>query len=323
MRDKQMKKTGILVVLSLAVLVITGCSRPLIPIKGSSSQMSPEQIKTSIETFINENLMQAGMKAEIKNVALENGLYKMTVSLGAGQQEIESYATKDGKIFFPESINIEEIKKKIQDMKDQQQAAAQKANMEVPKNDKPTVDLYVMAFCPFGNKAEDTMKSVYDLLKNKVNFNFHYIVNSNGDAIQSLHGEKEVAQNEREACVLKNYGKDKWFGFVSYVNTNCGSDGSCWEAGAKNLGLKATSISACVASQGVALMKENEKVSNAAGASGSPTLIINGATSNVVYKYGNSEEYKKVICDAFNKAPAECAKVLSSATTTTQGGSCQ
>ncbi len=317
-----MKKTGILVFLSLAVLVITGCSRPLIPIKGNSSQMSPEQIKTSIETFINENLMQAGMKAEIKNVALENGLYKMTVSLGAGQ-EIESYATKDGKIFFPESINIEEIKKKIQDMKEQQQAAAQKSNVEIPKNDKPTVDLYGMSFCPFGNKTEDTMKSVYDLLKNKVNFNFHYIVTSNGDAIQSLHGEKEVAQNKREACVLKNYGKDKWFSFVTYVNTNCGSDGSCWEVGAKNSGLNVANINACVTSQGVSLMKENEKVSNAAGASGSPTLIINGATSNVVYKYGNSEEYKKVICDAFNKAPAECAKVLSSATTTTQGGSCQ
>ena len=317
-----MKKTGILIFVALSVLVITGCSRPLIPINGNSSQMSPEQIKTSIETFINENLMQAGMKAEIKNVVLENGLYKMTVVLGA-DQEIESYVTKDGKIFFPESINIEEIKKKIQDLKDQQQAAAQNAAVEIPKNDKPTVDLYVMSFCPYGNKAEDTLKPAYDLLKNKVNFNFHYIVTSNGDVIQSLHGEKEVSQNEREACVLKNYGKDKWFSFVTYVNTNCGSDGSCWEAGAKKSGLNVAGISACVASQGVTLMKANEKVSIAAGASGSPTMTINGVSSKVAYSYGDSEAYKQAICGAFNKAPAECAKILNKATTTTQGGSCQ
>ncbi len=317
-----MKKTGILVVAVLAMLIVTGCSRPLISIKGNSSQMNPEEIKASIETFINENLMQGGVKAEIKNVVSENGLYKMTVNLSVGQ-EIESYATKDGKIFFPEAMNVEEIKKKIQEMKEQQQKAAQKANAEIPKNDKPTVDLYIMSFCPFGNKAEDTLKSVYTLLKNKVNFNFYYIVNSNGDAIQSLHGEKEVAQNEREACVLKNYGKDKWFSFVSYVNTNCGSDGSCWETAARNAGLSSTSISACVASQGANLMKENEKASLAAEASGSPTLIINGVSSSIVYKYGDSEGYKQKICEAFNKAPAECSKTLSSATNVTQGGSCQ
>jgi glutaredoxin len=318
-----MKKTGILLFLALSVVVLTGCSRPLIPIKGNSSQMSPEQIKINMETFINESLMQPGMKAEIKDVVMENGLYKMTVSLGAGQ-EITSYATKDGKIFFPESMNIEEIQKKVQEMKDQQQNETQKTNAEIPKNDKPTVDLYVMSFCPFGNKAEDTLKSVYALLKNKVNFNFHYIVNTDGDTIQSLHGEKEVAQDEREACVLKNYGKDKWFSFVSYVNTNCGSDGACWETAAKNSGLSATSISACVSSQGVNLMKENEKAATAANASGSPTMLINGVSTQAVYQYGNSESYKQAICGAFNKAPTECSKVLTSQTsaTATQGGSC-
>lgn len=319
-----MKKTGILVFAALSVLIVTGCSRPLIPISGNSSQMSPEQIKVSMESFINENLMQAGIKAEVKDVTSENGVYKMTVSLDIGQ-EIKSYATKDGKIFFPEAVNVEEIKKKIQAIKEQQQDAAQKVSAEIPKNDKPVVDLYVMSFCPYGNKAEDTLKPVYTLLKNKVIFNFHYIVKTNGDAIQSLHGEKEVVQNEREACVLKNYGKDKWFNFVSYVNTNCGSDGSCWEAGAKNSGVSTANINTCVTSQGVKLMKENEVASTTANASGSPTMTINGVPSDAVYKYGDPESYKQAICGAFNKAPAECSKVLGTQTdaaTTAQGGSC-
>ena len=143
-----------------------------------------------------------------------------------------------------------------------------------------------------------------------------------GDSITSLHGQPEVDQNIREACVLKNNGKDAWMNFVTYVNANCGTDGKCWEAGAKSLGLDAAKISACMSSEGTALMKADAEKSNVAGASGSPTMIINGQNSQSVYQYGNSESYKKAICDAFNTAPEECGKVLSSETSTAEGGSC-
>jgi glutaredoxin len=164
----------------------------------------------------------------------------------------------------------------IEKQKEAAKKQEEESNKEVPKTDKPKVDLFVMSFCPYGNKSEDTLKSVYALLKNKVEFNFHYIVTVEGDKVQSLHGEKEVAQNEREACVLKDYGKDKWFDFVAYVNKNCGSDGACWEAGAKILGINSVKVSACVAADGLALMKANAEISDQAGATGSPTLMING-----------------------------------------------
>jgi hypothetical protein len=278
------------------------------------------EAKNKVEEFINKNLMQGGTKANISSVTKENGMFKVMVEIGEGKQkqEITSYLSVDGSKFFPSVMDIAETEKKIAG----QAEAEAKPVAEIPKTDKPTVDLFVMSFCPFGNKAEDTIKPVYDLLKNKVSFNFHYIVSSEGDSIKSLHGEKEVVQNEREACVLKDYGKDKWVSFVTYVNTNCGSDGACWETGAKNLGINVAKVTACVASNGVALMKADEKVSVEAGASGSPTMTINGVETKVVYQYGNSEEYKKIICESFNKAPAECAKVLSSGTATAEGGSC-
>jgi len=147
------------------------------------------------------------------------------VKIGEGEQaqEIESYLTLDGKKFFPSApMNIEETKKQIAEAK-QKEAEAEK---EIPKSAKPTVDLYLMSFCPYGNKAEDTIKSVYELLKNKVDFNFHYIVNSQGDKISSLHGEPEVVQNEREACVAKYFGKDKWMSFVGGVHAGGDNRGS-------------------------------------------------------------------------------------------------
>ena len=69
-------------------------------------------------------------------------------------------------------------------------------------------------------------------------------------------------------------------------------------------------------------MKAEEKKSTEAGATGSPTMKINGVDTKVVYKYGNSEEYKKVICDSFENTPEECAKVLGASTETSAGGSC-
>jgi glutaredoxin len=307
-------------IIAAVVLVVALCSYGYYKLVFVKHNLTEAQAKTKVEEFINKNLMQSGTKAKIASVTKENGMFKVMVEIGEGaqKQEITSYLSADGSKFFPSVMDIAETEKK---MAGQAEAAAKPA-AEIPKADKPTVDLYVMSFCPFGNKAEDTMKSVYDLLKNKVNFNFHYIVSSEGDSIKSLHGEKEVVQNEREACVLKDYGKDKWMGFVTYVNTNCGSDGACWETGAKSLGINVAKVTACVASNGTALMKADEKISAEAGASGSPTMTINGVETKAVYQYGNSEEYKKIICESFNKAPAECAKVLSSSTATAEGGSC-
>lgn len=274
--------------------------------------ITKDEAKTKVEKFIENN----GGGATVKDVTEENGLYKVTVN--AGGKDIPTYVSKDGTKFFPQAIDFAEAEKQIADSKQQQEAA----NQPAPKSDKPEVNLYVMAFCPYGNKAEDTIKPVYDLLKNKVNFNFHYIVSVSGNDVQSLHGPNEVTQDEREACVLKNYGKDKWMSFVIYVNDKCGSDASCWEAGAKSLGIDTAKITSCVNAEGLNLMKSEADTSSAAGASGSPTMTVNGQTTQAVYQYGSSEAYKKAICDAFNKAPSECSKTLSTATTTTQGGSC-
>jgi len=268
-----------------------------------NEQKNLEAIRQKTEKFIKENLVQPGTEITIIDFVKENNLFKLTASVG--KQSIVAYVTEDGKNFFPQAIDMDPA---VAAKAKQAQAPAEQK--EIPKKEKPDVDLYVMSFCPFGNKAEDTLKSVYDLLKNKVNFNFHYIVSINNNEVQSLHGASEVAQDEREACVLKADGKDKWMGFVTYVNEKCGKDGSCWEAGAKSLGINTAKVSACVNSQGLALMQQNEKDSNAANASGSPTMTINGVSTNAVYSYGNSEAYKQSICSGFTNQPVECQTEL-------------
>lgn len=269
-------------------------------------------------------IKDSGGNATVKEVTEDGDLYKVVISFN-GKDQPPVYVTKDGKKFIQQAVDFSDIEKQQAEQKKKQE----EANRPVEKRDIPEVSLYVMSFCPFGNKAEDTLKPVYELLRDKANFNFHYIVNvDENNTVQSLHGPKEVAENEREACVLKNYGKDKWMNFVAYVNSNCGSDGACWEAGAKNLGISTANISSCVQTEGVALMKTEQQVSDAANASGSPTLTVNGLTRQVVYQYGNSEAYKNEICQSFTNVPAECSKTLSAGAdggagaNAANGGSC-
>lgn len=244
----------------------------------------------------------------VDSVNEANGLYEVIVIYQGSQ--IPLYVTKDGQ-YFTQSLTP------LVDM-----GSLDTGTVSIPKSDKPKVELFVMSFCPYGNKGEDTMLPVYDLLKDKVDFTVRYIVSVNGNVVSSLHGQPEVDQNIREVCVLENYNQDKFWKFMTYVNNNCGSDGSCWEVAAKNNGLDVNKIKDCFAKDGLTLMKTEAEASNKAGASGSPTMFINGVQSDAVYQYGNSDAYKEAICSAFNDAPEECFEVLSGSTSTAQGGSC-
>jgi hypothetical protein len=270
---------------------------------------------STVEAYVNENLLNdESVLAKITDANnTGNGLYELSFEIYQSDQLVSA-----GVLY---SVNGKLIIGNVFDLNTPLPKPEVPVEAEPVKSDKPVVELYLMSFCPYGNMAEDTMKPVYDLLKDKIEFKVNYIVSVSGDNVQSLHGVPEVTQNQRESCVLKNYDMDKWFEFTTYVNTNCGSDGACWETGAKALGIDTTKISECVSSEGLDLMKASEEASNLAGATGSPTMMINGAKSSAVYQYENSEAYKQAICNSFNTVPEECSVSLGSVTTTT-GGSC-
>jgi len=289
---------GVVVLILFFVVLKTGITGEII---------SGEEAGNKLVEFLN-NKVGGG----VNYVSYEDlgNIYEITV-LYQGQ-ELPVYCTKDGKYFAQGIAPITEMA--IQPVEEEPQ--------ELVKSDKPKVELFVMSFCPYGNRAEDTMLPVYNLLKNKVDFIVHYIVNVDGNNIGSLHGQPEVDEDEREMCVLKDYGKDKFWAFMTGINKDCGSKGECWEDVAKKLGIDVNKVKTCVISNGLNLMKIEADATDQAGASGSPTLVINGVKSNAVYQYGNSEAYKQAICSAFNEIPEECNQQLSGSTSTSTGGSC-
>lgn len=258
-----------------------------------------------------------GVDLTVDSVEKVSGLYQLEVSTSDGQSGM---ITMSGDGNYVGTMN--NIKLILDSANTNTNTNTNTQTPEMVKTDKPVVDLYVMSFCPYGNKAEDTLLPVYELLKTKVEWNMHYIVSVSGTTVNSLHGQPEVDQDMREACVLKDNGIAKWFSFISYVNANCGSKGDCWEVAASKAGLTSSAINSCVANNGLDLMKAEESASDAAGASGSPTMIINGVETSSVYQYGNSQAYLDAICSAFTTEPSECSQALSGTTATSTGGSC-
>lgn len=71
-----------------------------------SETLSPQQAAEKAINYINQNLLTEGTTASLINVVEENGVYKFRLKIG--EQEYDSYISKNGKLLFAEGINLEE-----------------------------------------------------------------------------------------------------------------------------------------------------------------------------------------------------------------------
>lgn len=65
--------------------------------------ISKEEAREKIYNFIEERLLP-NITASIINIVSERGLYKITIDIQG--EEINTYLTKDGNLFFPEAIDL-------------------------------------------------------------------------------------------------------------------------------------------------------------------------------------------------------------------------
>ena len=281
--------------------------------------LTPEEVGVKAIAFINENLVTPNTTASFVSAKEFEGIYNVTVSYQG--RDIPVFITKDGTFMFLSApLNITE--------NIPTQETEQEQPTETPKTDKPTVELYVMAFCPYGIQAENAMKPVADLLGSKADIQVHFITTVGGttpDTVSSLHGAVEAQEDLRQLCIMKNYDQNTYWKYVMAIDTNCASlyrdatYDACWKSAAANSSIDVSKISTCsTGSEGMTLIKADADLADANGVSGSPTLIINGVT----YSGGRTADaYKTAICNAFTTAPSECSQNLTT-TATAASGSC-
>jgi glutaredoxin len=287
----------------------------------SSNSIKPEEAGVKTIKFINDNLVAPNTTASFVSASEFEGIYNVTVSYQG--RNISVFLTKDGSyMFLSAPLDI------TQQLPTQNDQTQQQQPTETPKTDKPTVQLYVMAFCPYGIQAENAMKPVADLLGSKADIQVHFIATVSGttpDTVQSLHGPVEAQEDLRQVCIMKNYDQKTYWNYVMTIDATCSGQRSdsaaydtCWKSAAKNASIDATKIDTCSkGSDGMTLIKADADLSAANGVSGSPTLIINGVTYN---GERTPDAYKTAICNAFTTAPAECSQQLSTTGAATSGG---
>jgi glutaredoxin len=303
---------GILAILLVASVLTRGFSQLPLNLKApfldkilGETAMSKEEIKEKVTKYINEELLQGQRTAEITDITEDedDDLYKIVISLDG--QDFDSYVSKDGKYLYTERMEVilaDEV-------------------ADYPKQDTPDILLFTMSYCPYGNQAEDFVKPVYDLLKDRINFEPHYVIYSSAQGYEgaeycldsenkycSMHGIGELNQGVRELCTFK-YQKDKFWDFVIAANSQCDSTNvdECWEQVAKDVGIDTEQIKSCQANEALDLLANEVSLNEQYNVSGSPTILINEKSFEGTR---TPESFKKAVCAGFSAEPGECSQTL-------------
>lgn len=293
--------------LLIVSLALTGCTKKTTTAK----KLSPDEAKVKTEQFINTYLMQSGSKAKVSDVALfNNQLYKVKVDIGNGQT-VDSFVTVDGTQFFPQALSMTDVANATAS-NTEATAPAQVTEVKT-KTDKPTIELFVMSYCPFGTQMQKGMLPVIETLGNKINFQLKFVS-------YAMHDKKELDENLVQYCIQKE-APSKLEPYLKCFLAAEGQGPTCLTSNNLNVDscVKTTDTTYKVTANynDKSTWKgnfppfdvnkaDNEKYSVA----GSPTLIINGEE---VQTNRDPESLLKAVCSAFKTAPKECSTALSTA----------
>lgn len=186
---------------------------------------------------------------------------------------------------------------------------------DLPKTDKPKVELFVMSYCPFGLQMQKAYLPAWELLKNKADIDVKFVS-------YAMHEKKEIDENTLQYCIQKEQNNK----YIPYLKcfTASGDANACMATA----GVNSTQASNCVASanRDFGITKEyddrsrwlsgqfpiypiHKDLNDKYGVQGSPTLVVNGVQVENVAR--TPEGVKQVICAAFKNKPAECDQTLS------------
>jgi len=243
---------------------------------------------------------------EINSVDEVSGLYR--VNFDYQETVIPIYVTKDGK--FAGSLSAISASTSSED-----------SGVNVPKTDRPKVELFVWGYCPYGVQAQGPLAEVVSLLGDSADF--RTVLYYDG------HGEFETQQNKIQECIQEIAPSKYWdyaAGFVDDIYPKCSQDGtvSCDKTESinlmKSLGINSDEVFSCVDSKGEDLLSEASSRASELGVSGSPTLVVNGVKTQPSSR--TAEAFKSIICEAYSDAPSECDTALSSDAANTAAGNC-
>jgi len=258
------------------------------------------------KNFVNYINSLGGSQIEyVSSKDFGSNIYEIT--LLASGQKVPAHITSDGRYF----VQI------LADLKEDQVEEEEEpipSSSDVPKSDKPVVELFVMSHCPYGTQAEKGILPVVELLGEKIDFELRFVY-------YAMHPSAgEVQEQLNQYCIQEEQEEL----FNDYLT--CFLDKGDGEACLTEVGVDKTKLDACFSKTDAEFnILENleDKTSWLSGryplfdihkelnelykVGGSPTLVINGVQASSGRAPAN---YLDTICQAFKEAPEECDEVL-------------
>lgn len=300
----QKNKNLIIVVLSIVCLILAGALIYSQLSVSETSGLTKEDVVEKALAYINENFLEEGVEANlVGNIEEEWGLYKFQVEVR--EQKFFSYVTKNGKILFPQGINLEE------EVATSQTGAGEetpKTCEDMPKNDKPVLEAFVVSYCPFGTQMQRILNEIVKEIPSLAeNIKIRYMGWIEDGKVQAMHGEEEAEENLMQIC-LREEQKDKFYNYLS-----CFLKEEKSEECLKEAGVNEEKLSQCMqdSSRGIAYAREDFELQDNYRITGSPALILNKKeVSEFDFGGRTAEAVKTLVCCGFEKEIELCSKEL-------------
>jgi glutaredoxin len=271
--------------------------------KGIGQNASSRQVAEKAIEYINKNILAGGGTASLVGVSEVNGVLK--ISLKIGEQSYDSYITKDGKLLFPESYDLEE---KTQATTTGESQQTKKTCEDLKKGDAPSLEAFVVSQCPYGLQMQRILNEIVKNIPSYAkNIEVKYMGSIEGGKITSMHGDEEAQENLRQICIREEEAIKYW----SYVDCHIkkGDVESCLASA----GVDTQKLSACMSdnTRGLKYAKEDFDSQEKYQVTGSPSLFLNGENvSEFDFGGRNAEAVKNMLCCGFNTKSDVCSQKL-------------
>ncbi len=313
---KSINKNTILVIVAIIAVIITGVLIFSKSYKGFSLPnifgVSANELGKKAVDYINDNQLSQ-TPASLVSASEVSGLIKVKIKIG--EQEFDSYVSKDGKLLFPQAFEMTPVKTENIDENEDP--------VSLQKTDSPMLEAFVVAACPYGlqmqRAAADAVANISSLASNVI---IRYIGSISNGKVVAMHdqtpGGEEAQENLRQICIREEQS-DKYWNYIScYMKKSAGTLPNGMPLGdttgcLTSTGVNTIKLNTCMtdSNKGLTYAKVDFDLSDKYNVSGSPTLILNGTTiSESGYGGRSSDGVKSMVCAGFNSEASFCSTEL-------------
>lgn len=297
-RNNILVAIAVIAVIVTGVLIFTQNNKSFSVSSFLGMGLSDQQIADRVIRYINENDLSAS-PASLVSFSSESGLVKVKLEISGN--EYDSYASKDGKLMFPQAFDMSEM--------DDDDSGEDGGSTTVQKTDDPILEAYVVSRCPYGLQMQRAMAEAVSENPELASYmEVRYMGSVSGNTITSMHGDEEAQENLRQICIREEQPAKYW-SYVACQMKAADTEKSC----EYSTGVDSAKLSACVSdsSRGIAYASEDFDLNDQYGITGSPTLVLNGTVIDGSGRSANG--VKSDICSGFSTEADFCSSVLNTA----------